>query len=242
MRQQGMRHGASGGSEEAGEAGAPPGLASARVTLTFDNGPEPEVTPAVLDALARRGIRATFFVIGQKLAAPRGRALAERAHAEGHWIGNHSYTHSRPLGEMAAEPGHAEAEIGRTQALIGALSHPDRLYRPYGGGGNLDRRLLSPEARDHLVRHGHSCVLWNALPGDWRDPEGWVETALAQCAALPHALVVLHDLPTGAMRHLDRFLGRLLDGGARCVQEIPDDCMPIRRGEIRAPLDSYVAA
>jgi peptidoglycan/xylan/chitin deacetylase (PgdA/CDA1 family) len=234
MRRHGDEHASGDG------AGNVPGLADARVTLTFDNGPEPEVTPLVLDALARRGIRATFFVIGQKLAAAR--QLAERAHAEGHWIGNHSYTHSRPLGEMAGEPGHVEAEIGRTQALIGTLAHADRLYRPYGGGGNLDRRLLSPEARDHLMRHGMSCVLWNVLPGDWRDPDGWVETALAQCARQPRSVVVLHDLPTGAMRHLDRFLGRLLDGGARCLQEIPEDCTPIWRGSIRAPIDQYVAA
>ena len=64
------------------------------LTLSFDNGPEPDVTPAVLDILARRNLRATFFVIGDKLAQPGRRALAERAHAEGHWIGNHSYTHS----------------------------------------------------------------------------------------------------------------------------------------------------
>ena len=75
---------------------APPG--PAEVTLTFDNGPEPEVTPAVLEVLRRRGLRASFFVLGHKLADPARRALAERAHAEGHWIGNHTFTHAVPLG------------------------------------------------------------------------------------------------------------------------------------------------
>ena len=111
------------------------------VTVTFDNGPEPCVTPRVLDVLARRGVRTTFFVIGNKLLTRDARACTERAHAEGHWIGNHTWTHSRPLGER---PGAATAdlEIGRTQALIGVLSHSDRLFRPTGGGGHLDRRLL----------------------------------------------------------------------------------------------------
>ena len=68
------------------------------VTLTFDNGPEPSVTPRVLDVLARRGVRTTFFVIGNKLLTRDARACTERAHAEGHWIGNHTWTHSRPLG------------------------------------------------------------------------------------------------------------------------------------------------
>ena len=111
------------------------------VTVTFDNGPEPSVTPRVLDVLARRGVRTTFFVIGNKLLIRDARACTERAHAEGHWIGNHTWTHSRPLGER---PGAATAdlEIGRTQAEIGVLSHSDRLFRPTGGGGHLDRRLL----------------------------------------------------------------------------------------------------
>src|SRR3546814_10351108 len=95
------------------------------VTLTFDNGPEPEVTPAVLDVLARKEVAATFFVLGHKLADPERRALAERAAAEGHWIGNHTYTHETPLGRLPGEDV-PEREIGRTQALIGSLGHPDR--------------------------------------------------------------------------------------------------------------------
>ena len=152
------------------------------VTVTFDNGPEPSVTPRVLDVLARRGVRTTFFVIGNKLLIRDARACTERAHAEGHWIGNHTWTHSRPLGER---PGAATAdlEIGRTQAEIGVLSHSDRLFRPTGGGGHLDRRLLSPDAAALLKAGGYTCVLWNAIPRDWADPDGWVETALAARAA-----------------------------------------------------------
>jgi peptidoglycan/xylan/chitin deacetylase (PgdA/CDA1 family) len=58
------------------------------LTVTFDNGPEPLVTPGVLDILAHHGVASTFFVIGSKLAKPEARACAERAHSEGHWIGN----------------------------------------------------------------------------------------------------------------------------------------------------------
>src|ERR1700752_5263230 len=58
------------------------------LTLSFDNGPEPGVTPLVLDVLAERGIRTTFFVIGEKLSDGERRKLAARAHDEGHWIGN----------------------------------------------------------------------------------------------------------------------------------------------------------
>jgi peptidoglycan/xylan/chitin deacetylase (PgdA/CDA1 family) len=211
------------------------------LTLTFDNGPEPSVTPMVLDVLARRSVRTTFFVIGNKLMNPDARACAERAHVEGHWIGNHTWTHSRPLGEQPGADA-AELEIARTQVEIGALSHPDRLFRPTGGGGHLDRRLLSPEAAGLLQDGGYTCVLWNAIPRDWADPDGWVETALAQLARQSWTLMVLHDLPSGAMRHLDRFLAEVRERGGHLRQDFPPSCLPITCGRITGPLTDFVSA
>ncbi|GKQ52497.1 polysaccharide deacetylase family protein [Bradyrhizobium sp. Ce-3] len=211
------------------------------LTLTFDNGPEPEVTPRVLDILAERGIKATFFVIGEKLGDPARRSLAVRARDEGHWIGNHTYTHSVPLGQ---QPGAdtAQREIGLTQAAIGELAHANRWFRPFGGGGNLDDRLLKPSVVDYLAHHKHSCVLWNAIPRDWDDPDGWTDRALEQCRAQPWTLLVLHDLPTGAMAHLDRFIDRAEAIGARLRQDFPPQCVPIRNGEIALPIQSYVSS
>ena len=210
------------------------------LTLSFDNGPEPEVTPRVLDILARHGIKTTFFVIGEKLLDPERRALAARAHAEGHWIGNHTFTHSVPLG-LQRDPATAEHEIARTQALIGDLAHPQRWFRPFGGGGNLDDRLLKPSVIEHLASGGYSCVLWNAIPRDWADPDAWVDRALAQCRAQAWSLMVLHDLPSGAMRHLDSFLDRASEEGARFRQEFPPACIPIRAGKIVLPVKPYVS-
>ncbi|QOG21965.1 MULTISPECIES: polysaccharide deacetylase family protein [Bradyrhizobium] len=211
------------------------------LTLTFDNGPDPEVTPRVLDILAERGIKATFFVIGEKLADPTRSALASRAHGEGHWIGNHTFTHSIPLGEQK-DSNTAENEIGRTQVAIGDLAHPQRWFRPFGGGGNLDTRLLKPSVVDHLIRNKHSCVLWNSIPRDWDDPDGWTERALDQCGRQPWTLMVLHDLPTGAMEHLERFLDRAEAAGARFRHDFPPQCVPIRSGEIALPIDDYVSS
>src|SRR5436190_3306924 len=174
------------------------------LTLTFDNGPEPGVTPRVLDILRERGIKATFFVIGEKLGDPERRRLAARAHSEGHWIGNHTFTHSVPLGQQRdAET--AQNEIGRTQTAIGDLAHPQRWFRPFGGGGNLDERLLKPSVVEYLTRNKHSCVLWNAIPRDWDDPDGWADRALEQCRSQPRSLMVLHDLRRhGSPRTLHR--------------------------------------
>lgn len=210
------------------------------LTLSFDNGPEPDVTPGVLDALARRGLKATFFVIGEKIADPERRSLAERAHAEGHWIGNHTYTHSLPLGRHP-DRNIADHEIAPTQTLLGELAHPKRWFRPFGGGGNLDDCLLQQSVVDYLTRGGYSCVLWNAIPHDWDDPDGWVDRALMQCQSQPWTLMVLHDLPTGAMAHLERFLDAAADAGAQFRQEFPPACVPIRSGEIVLPIDNYIS-
>jgi peptidoglycan/xylan/chitin deacetylase (PgdA/CDA1 family) len=211
-----------------------------QVTLTFDNGPEPAVTPRVLEVLEKHAVAATFFVLGSKLADPARRALAKRAHAEGHWIGNHTMTHSTPLGRLA-DPARTIAEIVEAQALLGELAHPDRLFRPFGGGGELGAHLLNPAALEVLKQERMTCVLWNAVPRDWEDPRGWAEVALAQCLAQPWTLLVLHDLPTGAMGRLHIFIERVLEHGGRFRQDFPPECVPILRGEPLAPLEGYVS-
>jgi peptidoglycan/xylan/chitin deacetylase (PgdA/CDA1 family) len=211
-----------------------------KVTLSFDNGPEPGTTEYVLDILKNHGVRAAFFVIGGKMTDPARYAIARRAHSEGHWIGNHSLTHKVPLGEMR-KSGAAAAEIQKAQEAMGALSHTDRFFRPFGGGGRLDRILLNREAVNLLVAGRYTCVLWNCVPHDWEDPANWVERAIASCAQQPWSLVVLHDLPTGAMAHLERFLDLLTRNKAAIVQEFPPECVPIRCGRIMRPIDDYVA-
>lgn len=213
----------------------------AEVCLTFDNGPDPEVMPGVLDVLTRRGVTATFFVIGARLRDPAARACAERARAEGHAIGNHTLTHGQPLGRRTAEE--AVAEIAGAEALIGGLQGPERRFRPNGGGGVLGPHLLHRAAADRPVAGGYTMWLWNAVPGDWHDPDGWAATAQAMLAAAGEtAVLVLHDLPTGAMRHLDRFLGTARDAGHRFGAVPPEACVPIRRGVAAPGLGRYVSA
>jgi peptidoglycan/xylan/chitin deacetylase (PgdA/CDA1 family) len=207
-----------------------------RITLSFDNGPTPGVTDAVLDILAEHGVRSSFFVIGENLRSPAGRACTERAAREGHWIGNHTMTHSVLFG-ASADPNLPETEIEAAQAQIGDLAHADRFFRPYAGGGVLDRRVLTPEVQDHLRTGGYTCVLWNSIPRDWEQPDGWVDAAMADVAAQDWTLVVIHDLDTGAMRLLPEFLRRLREERVQIVQEFPDACVPIRRGQLRASLD-----
>jgi peptidoglycan/xylan/chitin deacetylase (PgdA/CDA1 family) len=210
------------------------------LTLTFDNGPEPETTPQVLDVLARRGIRTTFFVIGSKLAMPGRRALTERARAEGHWIGNHTWTHSGPLGARGGDL--SDDEIGRTQRVLGDLAHPHRYFRPQGGGGELGPHLLTAGNADYLAHGGYTCVLWNSIPRDWDDADGWIGRAMAHVRAQPWTLMVLHDVPSGAMRHLDRFLDMIGEAGGRLRQDFPPDCTPMVDGIITGTMAGLVSS
>ena len=211
-----------------------------KVTLTFDNGPEPGVTERVLEVLKSAGIAATFFVLGTKLADPARRALAERAHAEGHWIGNHTMTHGTPLGRLR-ERGAARREIQEAQKLLGNLAHPDRLFRPFGGGGALGPHLLNTEALDVLKEARMTCVLWNAIPRDFENPDGWTDLALEQCLSQPWTLLVLHDLPNGAMKRLESFIASLRAEGAVFHQSFPPECVPIKQGQVIGGLGSYVS-
>jgi peptidoglycan/xylan/chitin deacetylase (PgdA/CDA1 family) len=202
-----------------------------RVTLTFDNGPTPGVTEEILELLSDRKIQTTFFMIGEKLATVGGRALAVRAHSLGHWIGNHSFTHSVPLGEKP-DASYARREIEETQNLVGELSHANKLFRPMGGGGAIGPHLLSSAALELLQAEKYTCVLWSSVPGDWKDQDGWVDRGVEEIAARDWSVVVLHDIQNAALPRLPEFLGRLEDMGVEFRQDFPDDVIFMRRGEL----------
>src|SRR5258708_15011137 len=147
------------------------------VTWPSETGPEPAVPPRVLDILGTAGISATFFVLGSKLADPERRAIAKRAHAAGHWIGNHTWSHTQPLGRVS-DPARVIAEIVDTQSAIHELAHPDQLFRPCDGGGDLGPHLLHSAAVDVLTKEKMTCVLWNAIPRDWEVPPASPETPI----------------------------------------------------------------
>lgn len=155
-----------------------------QVALTFDDGPDPEITPAVLDLLAEHGARATFFVIGRYLE--KHRALGERMLREGHEIGNHSWQHSR-LQNFYSTAGHG-VEIDRCSQLIQSMTQTGRepLYRPPVG-------LKSPTMARAAHQRSLEVVAWSIHSRDTfaRDPR-----AVAQGVATrsrPGDIVLLHD-------------------------------------------------
>jgi peptidoglycan/xylan/chitin deacetylase (PgdA/CDA1 family) len=210
------------------------------VTLTFDNGPTPGITECVLQVLAAHDVPATFFAIGKKLATAEGQHLGRRVVTEGHRLGGHTWTHAVQFG--AADDAVISNELHRTRVTVDVAGGDGLLFRPYGAGGVIDDRLMSPFGVTTLCTQGYTCVLWNVLPGDWRDPRGWVDDALTGVEENPWSVVVLHDVAGAALDRLDEFLTAANGRGAVWSQDFPEDCTPIRNGSPTSSFDTLCLA
>lgn len=155
-----------------------------RVALSFDDGPDPKVTPAVLDALAAAGARATFFVIGQRLVDQA--ALGRRIAAEGHELGNHSWRHSRWQNFFGT--GALYEEIRRCEAAIGEVTGVARkpLYRaPIG--------LKSPPLARAATRSGIRVCAWSLHARDTRDATAAQIAQRVLERVRPGDIILMHD-------------------------------------------------
>ncbi|MFK2903841.1 glycosyltransferase [Dyella ginsengisoli] len=142
------------------------GIQPGKIALTFDDGPDPDWTPKILDILKAKHVPATFFIIGENAeASPR---LVQRMVDEGHDVGNHTFTHPN-LGETS--PGITALELNATQRLFEALTGRSmRLFRaPYFGDAE-------PTTSDELVpieqaqAMGYIAVGLHIDPDDWQRP------------------------------------------------------------------------
>lgn len=178
------------------------------MALTFDDGPDPATTPALLDALARLGARATFFVVGAR--AERHPALIARIAAEGHEIGNHSWSHPSLPTLASAE---IAAQIGRTRGALGTLGR--RLMRPPYGDQDFRTNRIARGL-------GYRVVLWNISGADWmgHDSATLAERIVAQAA--PGAIVLLHDSLCSFESETFRDRTPTIEAVAKVVEALPD--------------------
>jgi peptidoglycan-N-acetylglucosamine deacetylase len=211
-----------------------------KISLTFDNGPDAQVTPGVLDVLAEHAVKATFFTLGRNLAVPAQRAIAVRAFEAGHRIGNHTFSHGTPFGELQ-RPEDGVDEILKTDALLGDLVGIERLFRPFGRGV-VGPHLLNRPVWRLLTEMKFTCVLWNCLVREHTIADSWVSTALAMCDPQEWNVVVLHDIAlTGAMQQLGFFLSELHARSAHFTQDFPLECTPLRAGVETGPCEHLIA-
>ncbi|MGI9328966.1 MAG: polysaccharide deacetylase family protein [Pseudomonadales bacterium] len=205
-----------------------------RITLSFDNGPSAHTTPFVLNQLQERGLSAFFCLIGRQLTSASEHVdLARETLHLGHRVVNHSMTHGLALGDDLSDE-HALSEIEEMHQLMSDLlgDWGQNWFRPFGRGGQLGPHIFSRAAVQVLQDLEYSVLLWNCVPRDWEDTQGWVATALRQIEGTAHAVVVLHDLPTGAMKELPRFLDKVDRLGLDFTLDLPPECVPISNGGI----------
>ena len=135
-----------------------------KLAITFDDGPNPAITPKLLDLLAKHKARATFFLVGKFVHECPG--LTKEILARGHALGNHTHTHPHLF---LCGSRKTEEELRRcTDVIHRAAGAEPRWFRPPFG-------FRSPWLGEIVKRHGMGTVMWTLIPGDWRaKPAGWL--------------------------------------------------------------------
>lgn len=188
----------------------PPGLITVfganggRIALTFNDGPDPMVTPQVLDLLKAAGAKATFFVVGERAAAHPD--LVKRIVSEGHELANHTQTHRTLTGletaaikQELAGPREVAAELGLTMSSW---------FRP--PGGRWDDAVLQVASQEGL-----RLALWTNI-----GPQQLTAPLLARralSAARPDAVLLLHDTRAETVEALELILQGLAEKGLQAV-------------------------
>lgn len=152
---------------------------TAKVALTFDDGPHPVYTPQLLDGLKERGVHATFFVVGKNILG--NEALLKRMETEGHLIGNHTYSHVK-LSEL--DIARACAEVEKTNALICEVTgkEPEFIRPPFG------EWKKAMECSFEMIP-----VLWDVDPLDWTTKNTALVVERVLKDTKPGDIILLHD-------------------------------------------------
>jgi len=162
-----------------------------KVTLTFDDGPDPKWTPIILDVLKARGVKAAFFIVGNNAEFNPG--LVRRIVAEGHEIGNHTYTHAN-LGKISQA--RMRLELDATQRLIESLTgRSTTLFRPPYNADSTPSRLeeLRPLKFAEGDEMGYTVVLEKIDPQDWSRPGADVILQRVKDQRSEGNIILLHD-------------------------------------------------
>jgi peptidoglycan/xylan/chitin deacetylase (PgdA/CDA1 family) len=177
------------------------------IAMTFDDGPSAALTPKLLDLLAARHIKATFFVIGENVAEHP--EIVARAAREGHEIANHSWSHPN-LGKMSQEG--VRSQLQRTDdAIKSAIGKSPTLLRPpYGSITEREKRWIHDE-------FGYDIILWDVDPLDWKRPGPAVVRNRILKETRPGSIVLSHDIHPGTIEAMPSTFDELEAKGFKFV-------------------------
>ena len=182
-------------------------ITTPHLTLTFDDGPHGSLTPKLLDLLAQRRARCTFYVIGRNVEAyPE---IARRIVAEGHEIANHTWTHPQ-LSRLSAA--RVADELRRTHETVLEVTgvRMTNLRPPYGAFNDSVRRVA-------FDRHGYDTIMWSVDPLDWKYRNASRVTRELVKGAAPGAVLLCHDIHPSTIAAMPSTLDQLLGRGFQFV-------------------------
>ncbi len=177
------------------------------IAMTFDDGPNPKNTPKLLDLLAAKHIKATFFVVGE--CATDYPAIMKRIVAEGHEIGNHSWDHPN-FGKSSDDK--IRSQVQRTNDIILAETgiKPTLLRPPYGSMTPKQRQWVHDE-------FGYDIILWNVDPNDWKEPGVNVVAQRIISGTRPGSIILSHDIHAPTIEAMPMVFDALLAKGYKFV-------------------------
>lgn len=183
------------------------------LALTFDDGPDEDFTPQILDILKKYNVKATFYVIGEKVQY--NKKIIKREFEEGHEIGNHTYTHIN-----VSKNGYnkIKKEIGDTQSVVKSITgvYPKTFRPPY--------RAISKDMCEIIKQKDMNIVLWSYVDArDWESPGVSSIVSAIENGIQNGCIILLHDYnkirspKSQTIQALDRIIPDLLEKGYKFV-------------------------
>jgi len=182
-------------------------VAEPYVAMTFDDGPHPANTPRLLDMLRARNIKATFYVIGRNVDLYPN--VARRIVAEGHEIGNHTYTHPT-LSRLGDDSVRNELTKCRDAIARATGVQPRTLRPPYGALLQRQREWIHAELN-------YPTIMWSVDPLDWKRPGPSVVTSRILSGTTAGSIILAHDLHASTVDAMPATLDGLLRKGFKFV-------------------------
>lgn len=182
-----------------------------RIALTFDDGPNPDYTPQLLDILAKHGVKGTFFVMGAYV--DEYPEIARRIVKEGHLIANHTYNHF-DLATLSDQEVLTQIEWTQ-ESIYDETGVTPTIYRmPFGSGGNRVVELLERE-------YGMTSILWNLDTMDWSTQDTQTIRENVRTNLDHHTLLLMHDTHPATPESIDLMIPHLKEEGYSFV--FPDE-------------------
>ena len=177
------------------------------IAMTFDDGPHATNTPKLLEMAADRHIKLTFFVLGE--CVEQNPDVLRQEAAEGHEIGNHSWSHPNLAKLSDAD---VRSQLQRTEAIIVKTAgiKPKLMRPPYGELTKRQRILVNHE-------FGYKVILWDVDPLDWKRPGSNIVAQRIIAGARPGSIILSHDIHPPTIAAMPQVFDALLAKGFKFV-------------------------